>query len=431
MSDSHPDILMITSDQMSLQAVGAAGCHEVETPALDALAARGTFFTESYTPCPVCLPTRPSWWTGRMPSETGIKRPKPHRAIREDLPTLPEWFSDRGYEAVHAGKWHAPELRVTAHDQLPGFYAIATGIDDQGFIMDPHVGTACEAFLLNRESAQPLLLVAEFMNPHDICEWLFLNTANHDALPYPEIADELPDPPANRDAIPEGEPPGIKGFRQTLEPQVGYWEDLHYRYYLWSYYRHVEAVDAEVGRILQALRDSGREEHTIVVFTSDHGEGLGAHRMTHKAFPYDQVCKVPLIASWPGVLREDAVDKSSLVSGIDIFPTLCDLAGLEAPQPLRGTSLRPALEEGGPIQREFVPIEMPRGLARAVRTQRYKYVYYPEEPTEMLFDLVDDPGETRNLAADPDHESTLVEHRRMLKEWESGLDRCLTADDPR
>ncbi len=430
MSDARPNILIITADQLSLRAVGAAGCPDVETPALDDLADRGTFFSESYTPCPVCLPTRPSWWTGRMPSETGIGRPRPNRKTRDELPTLAEWLGDRGgYEALHAGKWHAPELVVTSHDQLPGFYALTTGIDDQGFIMDPHVSMTCEAFLRNRNSAQPFLLAAEFMNPHDICEWLFLNTADHEDLPYPEIADELPELPANREAIPEGEPPAIKRFRQTLEPQVGYWNELHHRYYLWSYYRHVEAVDAEVGRILRALRDTRREENTVVVFTSDHGEGLGAHRMTHKAFPYEEVCKVPLIVSWPGTLREGAVDRTSLVSGVDLFPTLCDLAALEPPEPLVGTSLRPALQEEEAIEREFVPIEMPGGRGSVLRTPRYKYVRYAEGPTEMLFDLADDPGETRNLVDHASCASALAEHRRMLKEWESGLDRCPGAGD--
>ncbi|MGD2175091.1 MAG: sulfatase-like hydrolase/transferase, partial [Candidatus Brocadiaceae bacterium] len=392
MSDERPNILIITADQLRLNAIGAAGCSEVETPALDGLAARGTFFTESYTTSPVCLPARASWWTGRMPSETGIQRPKPHRAIRGDLPTLAEWLGERGgYEAIHAGKWHAPELVLTRHDQLPGFYAITTGIDDQGFIMDPHVATACASFLRNRDSAQPLLLVAEFMNPHDICEWLFLNTANHETLPYPEIADALPELPANRDAVPEGEPAAIAKFRRTLEPQVGYWEELHHRYYLWSYHRHAEAVDAEVGRILQALRETGREENTIVLFTSDHGEGFGCHRMTHKGFPYDEVCRVPLIVSWPGNLREGAVDETSLVSGTDIFPTLCDLAGVEAPGSLTGTSLRPALEAGGPVERGFVPVELAGGRAGALRTRRHKYVRYPGESAEMLFDLVADP----------------------------------------
>lgn len=432
MSERRPNILIMTADQLSLNAIGALGCHDVETPALDELAARGTLFTESYTTYPVCVAARSSWWTGRMPSETGIQRPQPHKGIRADLPTLAEWFGEHGgYEPIHAGKWHAPDLIVTRHEQLPGFYAITTGIDDQGFIMDPHVATACSSFLRNRQARRPLLLVAEFMNPHDICEWLFLNTANHEALPYPQIADALPPLPSNWHVVPQGEPAAIKRFRQTLEPQVGYWEELHYRYYLWSYYRHVEAVDAEVGHILQALRDAGLEESTIVVFTSDHGEGRGCHRMTHKAFPYEEVCKVPLIVSWPGTLGEGAVDRTSLVSGMDIFPTLCDLAGVEAPGSVGGASLRPALQRGEPIERDSVVVELAGGRAAALRTRRYKYIRYAEGPTEMLFNLEDDPGETRNLAGDPAHESVLAEHREILRRWQSGLDRCLAADDTR
>ena len=415
-----PNLLFIITDQQSIDTIAHLGCPHVQTPAMDLLAQQGTSFDESYTPHPVCLPARASFFTGRMPSETGINTER--KRLRPEMPTLGEWVRDQaGYKTIYAGKWHVPEYIPNAHDDIPGFHTIATGIAGQGFMMDTNIGMACDAYIRNYSYSDPLFIVASFMNPHDICEWQFLNTANQDKLLYPEIAGELPEMPANFN-YPEGEPEAIKNFRETLDPHVGYWEELQWRYYLWSYYRHVEMLDGEIERLLDALRDTGRDKDTFIIFTSDHGEGLGHHQMTHKLFPYDEVCKVPMIMGLPGSLPEDRVNPSCLVSGVDIMPTFCDFAGISSPAGMKGFSLRKTLEDGTEPDRSFVPVEIWGNIGKMIRSQNYKYVKYEDDPAEMLFDMVKDSGESDNVAKDAGYTSVLEEHREMLKDWMAGLD---------
>lgn len=416
---------MIT-DQQHRDTIARLGCPYVHTPAQDRLAACGTSYLECYTPHPVCLPARAAFFTGRMPSETGVQTPE--RRLRADLPTLGAWFRDTaGYATYYAGKWHVPEYMPSGHEAIPGFYTMATGISGNGFLMDTHVSTACEAFIRNYSEEKPFFLVAGFMNPHDVCEWQFLNTANRNTLWFPEIRSVLPPLPENM-AIPEGEPEPIVQFRKTLDPHVGSWEELQYRYYLWSYYRHIDMVDGEIGRILDAVEETGREQETIVMLISDHGEGLGHHQMTHKLFPYDEVCRVPFLVSWPETLPSDRVDESTLVSGLDIFPTLCGLADIQSPPEMRGADLSTALADGTPPEREFVPIEVMRN-GNVIRTERYKYVSFDGDEHEMLFDLDTDPGETNNLAAgaeiesDPAYAAAIERHRALLSSWRETLDR--------
>jgi arylsulfatase A-like enzyme len=423
MSSSRPNIVFIATDQQHIDTLSAYGCPYVSTSAMDELATTGTSFFRSYTTHPVCLPARASWFTGRMPSETGVYDES--KALRPGLATLGQWLRDEaGYQSVYTGKWHVPKYIPAAHDDVPGFETIFTGISGQGFVMDSGVSMACEAYLRNvgARREEPFLLVASFMNPHDICEWQFQNSDDQPVLRFPAIADELPPLPPNFDP-PRPEPAIIEGFRQNLDPHVGGWSELHWRYYLWSYYRHVEMLDAEIGRIVGALRETGLDRETIVVLSSDHGEGLGHHAMTHKLFPYDEVCRVPFIVAWPGTLPEGRRDDQSLVSGLDLMPTLCDFAGAEPPPKMRGVSLRPTLESRDPLDRDFVPMELFGVSARVIRSRRWKYATYADDPVEQLFDLEADPGESVNVAGEPCCAAVLAEHRELLAEWFDRLDR--------
>jgi choline-sulfatase len=128
------------------------------------------------------------------------------------------------------------------------------------------------------------------LQPHDICEWLRLNAENRTELRYPELRGELPPLPANFE-FDAAEPEDVRKLRAGNEAGKYGWGKLHWQYYLWSYYRHVEMVDGEIVRILQALRDSGRDQDTVIVFTSDHGEGMACHQMVRKSSPYDESAK--------------------------------------------------------------------------------------------------------------------------------------------
>jgi len=264
-------------------------------------------------------------------------------------------------------------------------------------------------------------MVAPFLQPHDIYEWLRLNTNDPGQLRYEELADKLPELPDNFQ-FDRNEPQAVKNTRQARDPFInGYWGKQHWRYYLWSYYRHIEFVDAEIGRILQALENSGHAKDTLIVFTSDHGEGLAHHQMVRKNTLYDESAKVSLFFSWPGHIPENVTDRSHLVCGLDVMPTLCDYVGIKTPKMMRGRSIRPILEGKSAPGRDFVVTEVGSNKGRMVRTKQYKYITYKDELMEQLFDMKTDSGETRNLATASKYASTVAEHRRILKDWEARL----------
>jgi arylsulfatase A-like enzyme len=199
------------------------------------------------------------------------------------------------------------------------------------------------------------------------------------------------------------------------------WTERQWRYYLWSYYRQVEMVDAEIGRVLNALDESGQADNTLIVLTSDHGEGMARHQTVLKNFLYDEAAKVPLLVSWPGHVRKGVRDSGHLVSGVDVISTMCDYAGIAGPPQVRGRSLRPLLEGKSCKWREFVAAEVVT-TGRMIRTPDYKYVTFTNSAVEQLFDMTNDPGETRNLIDEAKYGSVVADHKKLLEEWESQLE---------
>ena len=412
-----PNIVLIITDQQHIDTISALGCRHLRTPAMDELARRGTSFQNSYCADPVCSPSRSAIFTGRMPSEADVA--SNGRPIYRGIPNLGQWFREQSrYETFYAGKWHLPR---SYSREIPGFQVLPGGIGGQGNIGDACVSQACVDFLQKRRSRRPFFLVASLLQPHDVCEWLRLNLRDPGALPYPELGGELPELPPNFDYEPF-EPRHLQRLRQGNEPAHGQWSELHWRYYMWSYYRHVEMVDGEIGRILEALDAAGRRTDTVVLLTSDHGEGLARHQMVRKSSSYEESVKVPFLISWPGELPEGRHEKERLVSGLDIAPTLCDCAGIPAPPKQRGWSLRASLAGKRAHPREMVVVEIPPDAGRLVRTPRYKYVTYAGDTLDQLFDMEEDPGETRNLAAQAGMAAVVGEHRRLLREWEQRLE---------
>ena len=174
--------------------------------------------------------------------------------------------------------------------------------------------------------------------------------------------------------------------------------------------------------MLEALRQTGQEDNTLVVFTSDHGEGLGSHHWTGKMMFYEEEAAVPLIVSWKGVTPAGRIDREHLVSTLDVLPTICDYAGVQGPAVMRGESLRPIIEKPEQPGHEFVVSEMANGPARSfmVRTKQYKYMVFPAatgQKQEMLFDMQADPGEMKNLAAQPALATEVERHRKLLADW--------------
>jgi len=241
-----------------------------------------------------------------------------------------------------------------------------------------------------------------------------------------------PADPANLPPLPENfprdpdEPQFVTECRQRRhygneQNKTTHWSLTRWREYLYTYYRYVEMVDAQISRLLDTLKQSGQADNTIVILTADHGEGVAGHQWVVKLMLYEEEVGVPLAIRWPGHIKPGT--SHALASLVDIMPTLCDFAGI-APPPGAGVSLRGAAERGETIDRPYIISELqpdPKDaskLGRMVRTDRYKYVAfsYGRNP-EMLFDHEGDPGEMHNLAASNDHAQVLQDHRDLLKQW--------------
>jgi len=267
-------------------------------------------------------------------------------------------------------------------------------------------------------------MVISIQNPHDIVNFVskpdaFLQAVNPESMP--------PLPPNFESSLME--PQFIKDCRD----RTGYENPLYmsrmfqqedWRNYLFQYYRLIEKADLEVGKMINMLEKQSYDENTLIIFTSDHGDGAASHRWTGSFSPYDEVLKVPLIISWFGKEFKTTVDDRHLVSGIDILPTMLDFAGITIPENIEGISLRPVIENPDTSFRESLFCELaadpehPERLARIVRYRNYKYVAYSYgKMNEQLFDLKKDPGEMENLAYSTGYQEMKNYIRSQLNSW--------------
>ncbi|MHC4800237.1 MAG: sulfatase family protein [Planctomycetota bacterium] len=418
----RPNVLFIFTDQQSMRAMSCMGNKWLKTPHMDSIAARGVRFANSYCTSPVCSPSRSSLLTGRMPHETGVNVNGKH--IKADIPHMGEVFRAAGYETAYAGKWHLPGVYFSEPDaRIRGFEYLPVAHKDRhwsGRVIDGPVADGAIEFL-KRKHDKPFLLAVSFHNPHDICGWIKTNPGQHADL------GKFPPVPANL-AVDPYEPEFIQMCRERKSygseiKRTKDWTEDHWRIYLNAYYRFNEEVDVQVGRILAALREQGLEEDTLIVFTSDHGEGMAGHKWVVKLMLYEEPVTVPLIFSWKGMTPSGVWDKTHVASGVDVLPTICDYAGIKGPQ-MTGVSLRSVIENPKLPGSEFVVSELAPFLkeihrcGRMVRTPGYKYVVFSEgKRPEMLFDMKNDPGETKNLAYNPDLREIVLQHRRLLVKW--------------
>jgi arylsulfatase A-like enzyme len=279
----------------------------------------------------------------------------------------------------------------------------------------------------------PFLLVASFLNPHNICEWARGQSLSEGDIGVPPPLDQCP--PLRPNHAPQQNEPDIvalmrRSYHNTRTFPVGNFDERKWREYIWAYYRMIELVDARIGEVLQALRQAGLEENTLIVLTADHGDLQGAHRWNQKTVFYDEAARVPWIVSYKGVTAR-GVSERLVHTGVDLMPTLCDYAGIGPPAGLPGLSLKETANgKSRKDPREFLvvsnrmvqggPVDgvTPKPDGRMLRSQRYKYCAYSEgRRRESLVDMEQDPGEMVNLAGDPKHRATLERHRRLLAGW--------------
>jgi choline-sulfatase len=429
-SSRRPNILYIMTDQQFAEAMSCRmGTQYIRTPAMDSLAQNGIVFTRAYTPNPLCMPARASIFTGRYPHETGVTRNAQVEMDPAEFVCMGTYFRQLGYATAYFGKWH---LCFDLKDVNSHGFENTRGSTDKTLDRDAAVARASVEFITQKHD-KPFLLVASLLNPHNICEY-----ARGQELPCGPIGDapppvQCPPPPANL-APPLAEPDSMtmmrKGYHATPMFPVGNFSENQWRRLRWGYYRMIEKVDAEIGKILEALRRAGLEEDTLIVFTSDHGECAGAHRFNQKTVFYEESARVPLIVSYKGKTNKGTSDKL-VNTGLDILPTMFDFAGIPTPKKLTGRSLRPlALGQLAADWRDWVVVEnhmdqagvvgdlRPSLQGRMVRTDRYKYCVYSQgNQRESLVDVEKDPGETRDLATDPNYRKVLLEHRAILAKF--------------
>ncbi len=436
--DSRPNVLFIMTDQQHAGMMSCTGNKWLKTPVLDRLAASGIRFERAYACNPVCVPSRFSLQTGLMPSAIGMgQNSDSGRAAVTDImlrQSLGRIFQKAGYETVYGGKVHLPKKMNNL--QNIG-YRNLTGNSRQG------LADACAKFI-REQHTKPFFLFASFMNPHDIC-YMAINDfrrtkaqapiGNIDSKTCEAVLDRArkskdisafvekncPPLPENH-GVPEAEPECITQKYVNARPFRAYirekWTEYQWRLHRWAYCRLTEMVDKEIGILLDALRERGLENNTLIVFTSDHGDMDSAHKMEHKSVLYEESVRVPFIMSYKGMIPADVVDDTHLVSnGLDLLPTLCDYAGIERPQGLQGRSLRPLAEGKNTKQwRDFVVSESQNG--RMLLSGRFKYCIYDSgRHQEQLIDLKRDPGEMKNLARIDDYKDVLHRHRQFLRDW--------------
>lgn len=417
----RPNLLYIFTDQQTSAAMSCAGNVDLQTPGMDSLAGRGVRFENAYCAQPLCMPSRTAMFTGLNPHETGATD-NAARWERAPVPMLGATLAAGGYRCAWFGKWHLP---ISEKETKEHGFAVTENTRGRG--NDDRLADAIEQFLAKPQPG-PWFVVASFLNPHNICEWARSQETPEgpiDAAPPPE---QCPALPANFE-IPFDEPEVVREIQARHppgDPTTG-WAPDRWRQYRWAYYRLVEKVDAQIARLLDVLRRSGFEKNTVIIFSADHGDGNAAHRWNQKQVLYEESARVPLIVVTPGQ-TSGHVDGEHLVnSGLDLYPTLCDFAGVAAPKHVRGQSLRPLLAESPPAawrgwlvtETEFANNAGGIGVTgRVVRTARYKYICYSQGARrEQLFDMAKDPGETLNLARAAEAQEVLQEHRQHLAEW--------------
>ena len=431
--DRRPNIVFIITDQQFADAMSCRmGTQFIQTPTMDRLAQTGTLFTRAYSSNPLCMPWRASVFTGRYPHETRVtQNTLPEGGVDpKEFVSLGNYFRDDGYDAAYSGKWH---LCFNVKETNTHGFEMVTGKDPGGH--DAGVTDGAVKFL-SRPHEKPFLLVASYLNPHNICEWARRLAGREQGLNCGEIGeppplDQLPPLPANL-APPKNEPDGMTLMRPAYQVEsgpfpVGKFTQEDWRTHRWGYYRMIEKADAEIGKLLAALRKADLEDNTLIVFTSDHGECAGAHGFNQKTVLYDESARVPLILAFKG--RTSGATTDRLVNtGVDLLPTMLEFAGLQVPKRLPGRSLMP-LVLGKPVigWRDHLVVEndmsqageldglTPRMEGRMVRTERFKYCLYSRgQQRESLVDMQADPGEMTNLAADPDYRAVLLQHRELL-----------------
>tara|TARA_R110002126_G_scaffold176641_2_gene325458 strand:+ start:33439 stop:34872 length:1434 start_codon:yes stop_codon:yes gene_type:complete len=463
----QPNIVFLITDQQRYDTISALGYPHVDTPNLDRLVTEGVHFTRCYAAAPSCVPARASLFSGYYPHTTGV--------LNNAASWQKGWIEDlsaAGYDCVNVGKMHTQPMDAQAgfrarmivenkdrsmakrgRDfidewdkaiQKAGFekpglptysklndYADRLGAFDWPLPRDLHsdvfVADLAIDWIEKSRLEAPFFLQVGFPGPHPPYD-----PTEEDVEPY--LGRDLKIRPVS-DGDLQSQPVAFQrlaakhaaGDHDAVRHKIDAPEQERHRqraYYL----ANVTMIDAQVGKIIDALEKAGQLDDTIIVFTSDHGDSLGDHGHSQKWTMYEEVIKLPLIIWGPGAFAaKGPVD--GLVQHMDVAPTLFELAGITFPEGREALSFAKALR-GEPFEgREAIYCE--QGLdvvfqfskfVSMVRTSRWKYVHLLDEDFGQLFDLLEDPLEENNLWCDPDKSAIREDMHERLFNWrlESG-----------
>lgn len=435
---SPPNVLFLVSDDLNCD-LGAYGHPAVKTPNIDRLAARGTLFRNAHCQFPVCGPSRASFLTGLYPDQTRIYRNA--RYIRETLPnvkTLPQLFRDHGYFAARIGKifhYNVPShIGTGGHDDPYSwdqtFNPRGRDVEEEDRIVSfpPQIfggslswfaagGTDAEQTdgLIAEEAVEqlrryvdedrPFFLAVGFFRPHTP----YVSPEKYFEI-YPPEEIQIPGiPEGYGENLPAAALKSLLGKRERLGV-----DDSLARQAVQAYRASTTFVDAQVGRVLDALEENGLAEDTIVLFTSDHGYHLGQHGHWKKGTLFEHATRVPLIVAAPGQGSPGSVTDCP-AEMVDFTPTLAELAGLAPPSHCAGVSLATVLDDPSARPRTSALTQL--GTAGySLRTERYRYTEWGEEGDggAELYDHASDPEELRNLANEADRADTVAKLRKQL-----------------
>jgi len=458
-----PNILFIASDDMRPQ-LGCYGDTTVKSPNLDALAKRGMVFKNSYVQQALCSPSRISMLSGRYPATTGIfEIGRTLRTTMPDITTMPQHFKNNGYHTRSLGKiyhvgidddaswtvpaWHSKMPRTSAATQegvkkfiddakakgitlpqkgkgsrnsaIPAFESVECGDDD---LLDGDTAANAIAQLKEhaKNPAQPFFLAVGFANPH--VPWI-------SPKKYWDLYDPAKFTLASNEYLPKDAPDfaatsGADFFWYRDVPQVtgDKLPETFKRQCLHGYYAAISYVDAQVGRLLATLDETGLAKNTIIVFWSDHGYYMGQHTWWGaKHNNYEGATNNALIIATPGQ-KTAGQSTTALTQSVDLAPTLTELCGLPVNTGFQGRSLKPVLDDPNAKVNDAAFSWYPKGqgyLGVAMRTDKWRYIEWTKpgaETVRELYNMVQDPQNNQNVAAKPEHEKVIEALGKRLRE---------------
>lgn len=449
---AKPNILFITTDHQRADTLFMEQAGVEVTPNLNKLCDESCVFTRAYTTSPLCVPARTALATGIYPTKSGVVLNDLKKSSSGDHVPIHQYLAEQGYRMGHSGMQHIianPPLADRA-----GFETFITKRDYDAFLAEHHVAPSVpnRRYTPVTELRNGIYAAYRYTSPYP-CLWepalhffmdhyfadqavrfiesshgrtepfaLFVNIwAPHPPLAVPEPHASMFEPgqlnmPMNVNIPAIGEP----GNRRTgVAAQLGEGLTMEEWRETWAAYLGLtHLADDCIGRLLEALKRTGKYENTVILFMSDHGDHLGQHRMYQKMEMYEQAVRVPLIIKAPGAEKRKV---DSLVSHLDITPTILDMLDLDIPGDMDGISLKPQIMAGTPIRDRAVYCQYSGNpelgdTRRAVITEKYKYIYDPDDEAE-LYDLEADPLETVNRAAEPALSEVRKRLHGQLKRW--------------